>query len=126
MLKETPRSLAQYFGLMSIFCLLGMLVTYFNGGGVSTFRFWYDAAWAVVYGYIALRLPGLLLHPTPIKAVLIVNALSSLVFFILSLRTGITIERVAILAISLLIFVYLYRSVTRLSKEAYATPITAP
>ena len=83
LLKETPRSLRQYFGLVAglqILALIGMI----SGGTASllTFSFWETVVTAVLFIYIVVRFPALLLQPTTIKVVLALGLVESTAWFV--------------------------------------------
>ena len=119
LLKETPRSLRQYFGLVAglqILALIGMI----SGGTASllTFSFWETVVTAVLFIYIVVRFPALLLQPTTIKVVLALGLVESTAWFVARLFGGVTVTQVVTFVLAVSIYWYRWRSVVRLSAEA--------
>lgn len=120
MLKETRKSLRLYFGIVSAFSLLSGVAA------VSQSRDSFlvialsaaNIGFGVLFGYIVVKFAELLpQRPAFIKKALTANfALSILVFF-LSLSGGIQPGAIFNLAIAALVYVYLVKSVARLSAE---------
>lgn len=126
MLKETPRSLRLYFVLVAAFSFLSAAEPFVKGT-VSTPIAWLSVgvglAFGILYALIAIRFDALLRKPTPIQVVLIVNLVQATISFAASLLQGTALLRAILgFALSALIFVYLIRSVRRLSLEATSTP----
>jgi hypothetical protein len=117
MLKETPRSLRTYFGLIAAFYLL------IGIGGLSRGRYnWIifvalltNICFGALFGYITMRFEALLSgRPRFIKGVLTVNVVTSAVFTVLLFASVVNLVQ---FAIGLLIYFYLMKTVTRLSNE---------
>jgi hypothetical protein len=120
MLKETHRSLRQYFAFVAVISFLSA------AGAIISQRWSALASWPVavnttfclLFTFVAVRFHRLIARPALIRAVLATSAALSLLGFVLSLRSGIQVSSVATFVVSILIFVYLMRSVTRLSNES--------
>src|ERR1043165_7992052 len=116
MFKETPRSLRQYFTLIAILSLIPFISAVAQGrwsvfASVSAVL---DLCFAALLVYIAVRFYVLIRRPTLILAVLTFGTASMLVSCGLRLiRSGADSTLIAIVGVSLLIYWYLFRSVTR-------------
>lgn len=128
MLKETPKSLRLYFAFIAAISLLPIATAVVRGqfSALVSWDMLVNLVFGVAFATIAVRFHQLLRNPAPIKAVLIVSMISMLISFTASLRGGLHTPAVIALILSFLIFVYLMRSVTRLSKEAHATQRPPP
>jgi hypothetical protein len=121
MLKETPRSLRQYFALIAIISLLPFLSAIVQGRWslFASIPALVDLCLAGLFVYIAVRFYALLRTPTFILTVLMASAASLILSYGAHfLRTGVEVRSVTVLGLSLLVFWYLFRSVTRLAREA--------
>jgi hypothetical protein len=120
MLKETPRSLRQYFSLVAILSSFPLVFNVARGGYstlLTPFALLNFASFAA-FAYIVIRFYSLLPNPKFIQAVLGVGGIWTLIGFAFSLRRGVDTRAVVVVVISLLVMVYLMKSVTRLSREA--------
>jgi len=120
MLKETPRSLRQYFWLVSALSIVlgaaalvpsqaSVLDVSLGGAGI---------AFGLVYGWIAYDFDALLAQrPGCIKIVLSANLALRVVGSALLFFVGAGSGTVFPLVVSVLVYLYLVRSVDRLSKE---------
>lgn len=122
MLKETPKSLRLYFAFIAGISLLPIATAIVRGqfSDLASWSSLVDAAFAVWFVYVAIRFERLLRNPTPIKALLIVSMASAVISFLASLQSEIQTFPVGAFILSALIFIYLMKSVTRLSKEVSA------
>lgn len=121
MLKETPRSLRQYFTLIAILSLLPFILAAFQQrwSAFASMSAIVDLGFVGLFIYIAVRFYVLLKKPTLILAVLTLGAASMLVSHVARfIRGDLGSSSIAIVVISLLVYWYLFRSVTRLSREA--------
>jgi small basic protein len=120
-LKETPKSLRLYFGVVAA-------VSFYYGvamvaqGPLSPLVAVFSALnilFGALFSYIVVKFSALLhTNPSFIKWILAANLTFSVVGFGLSLLEGIQFGSVVVLVLAVLIYVYLVRSVTRLSNEA--------
>ncbi len=121
MLKETPRSLRLYFGIVAVFSLLPIVAVITQGRGsllVLAITL-VSAIFGALFAYIAIRFAELLRkNPKFITNVLIGNFALSIVGFGLSLMGGLQPASLVRLLIAALIYFYLVKSVIRLSAEA--------
>ena len=124
MLKETPRSLRLYFGLVAAYMLLPVVIVIYRGG--SSPLVFLLLATSIVFGllfaYIALHFTELLpKRPAFIRNVLGANLPRAVIGFLLSLSAGVQPGALFGLGIAPLIYFYLVKNVTRLSAEATLT-----
>ena len=119
MLKETPKSLRLYFALVAGMSLLPMSTAIVRGqfSDLVSWSTLLNVAFSVCFVYIVIRFERLLRNPTPIKVVLIVSMALGVISFVVSLQSGLQTRQVGSFILAMLIFVYLMRSVTRLSNE---------
>ena len=123
MLKETPKSLRLYFGIVSAFSLLsGIAALAQSRGSVVVIALSVASiVFGLLFGYVVVKLSELLLNrPSFIKSVLTTNFALSILVFLISLTGGIQPGPLFRLGIATLIYFYLVKSVTRLSAEASA------
>ena len=131
MLKETPRSLRQYFGLIAAISIL------FGGAGVYEGRIvpiavalsFVTLIFGALYLYITIKFVVLLpKKPVFIKNVLTANLIFGLLMYSLSLFAGFHPGALIQIAIEVLVYFYLVKSVNRLSAEAAqsAGPVVTP
>ena len=119
-LKETQKSLRLYFGFVAA-CSFYYAVAMVAQGVISPLMAVFSVV-NVVFGglftYIVLKFP-VLLHTKPslLKRVLAANLVFSVAGFALSLLGGVQLASVISLILAVLIYVYLARSVMRLSNE---------
>ncbi len=119
-MKETPRSLRIYFGIgaaLTLFWALSLLATLSIVGVLLGLVYLGSAA---LLGYIAWRLPQMLLTSTKLVIVALAFGIgSSLLGVVLSLVAGAGIVSALFqVLVSVGISFYLYKSVERLSAEA--------
>jgi hypothetical protein len=121
MLKETPSSLRLYFGIVSAVSLLWSVAGFMHGMG-SLLVFALSLAsgvFCILFGYIVVRFTALLSqNPGFIKNVLLGNLLLSIISFALVMMGGFQPSAFIRLLVAILIYVYLVKSVVRLSAEA--------
>ena len=121
MLEETPRSLRLYFGIVSAISLFASYaaITQARGSLVVLGLAASNITFGVLFGYIVFGFSRLLLRkPKFIKGVLIGNFVLSLIIFLLSSVGGLLPSAFWRFLIAVAVFVYLMKSVTRLSAEA--------
>lgn len=120
-LKETPKSLRIYFGLVaaaSFYYALAMIAPGVISPLVVVFSL-VNVVFGVLFTYIVVKFAALLhTKPSFIKKVLAANLMFSVIGFALSLLGGMQLGPVISLVIAVILYVYLVRSVTRLSSEA--------
>lgn len=120
MFKETPESLRLYFVFCAAYQYLPMTTAAAQGriSGLVSLPMLVNFTVAVLFIYVAIRFKRLLRNPTPILVILVATWTLSAINFALSLRTGApTVAEVVGFTLSVLIVLYLMKSVTRLSKE---------
>jgi len=120
MLKETPQSLRQYFGLVAIITLVFGIASLVQSGGapVAILLSLVAIVFGVWYLYITVRFPQLLYgNPKLIRGVLLANLVYSFISFALSLTGGLQVGGLVRLGLTIAIFLYLTKSVDRLSAQ---------
>ena len=123
MLKETPRSLRQYFGLVAVLTLLIGAVGLYAGRLTPLLLIisFLTVAFGAMYLYITIKFAELLpKKPAFIKNVLTANLVLRALMFLLSLAAGVRPGALFQIIIALLVYFYLVKSVTRLSAEVAA------
>ena len=124
MLKETPRSLRLYFAAIAFLSLWPVVAALAHArfSSLVSFPMLVNFTVGVVFGFVAIRFDRLLPAPTRIIVMLAGTWILSAIGFALQMRDG--TEKfgmlVAAFALSILIVLYLIKSVLRLSKEAHA------
>lgn len=120
MMKETSRSLRQYFALIAAITLIGVIGDLARGplSSATVANVLTNLAQAMVLIYIAVRLPAMLPHPIFIQGVLGICGVWAVVCFVLSIGDGPSTQSIVVFVLSMLIVIYLMRSVARLSREA--------
>jgi hypothetical protein len=121
MLRETPRSLRLYFGIVAALSLLwGVRAIYLAGSSPLVVALsGANIVFGFLFAYITIRFTELLpRRPAFIRNVLAANLALAVIGFLLSLSGGIQPGALFSLGIALLIYFYLVKSVTRLSAEA--------
>ena len=119
-LEETPRSLRTYFGIVSAISLFSgyVAITQARGSLVVLALAAANVILGVLFGYIVVQFTPLLTKkPGFIKGVLIVNFTLSLIIFLLSSVGGLPPSAFWRFLVAVAVFVYLMKSVARLSKE---------
>ena len=121
LLKENPKSLRLYFGVIaaiSLYCAVAPLMH----GPLPSLEVVFSVVnivFGVLFAYIAFKFSVLLpTKPAFIKRILGASLLASVVGFALSLPDGLQLGQVGALILAVLITVYLTKSVTRLSGVA--------
>ena len=121
MLKETPKSLREYFTLISVLSLLPFILAAFERrwSAFASVSAVFNLCFIGLFIYIAVRFYALLRKPALILTVLTFGTAAMLVSYGVRLfSSGVDSKTPVILVISLLVYCYLFRSVTRLSREA--------
>jgi len=120
MLKETPKSLRLYFGIIAAFYLLIGIAAIIRTAGTafSSIYVLQNLVFGALFASITIRFESLLKNsPMFIKGVLTANLVLSLFWFVILLRNGTQPATVIGLVVGLLIYFYLIKTVNRLSKE---------
>ena len=126
LLKETRESLRAYFVFAAVLSSHAAtahrdaVTAAISSGKSSTLAsvpMFVNLTFAVLFLYIALRFKKLLPKPALIKVVLAISMALAALSFAVSLRSGVQVSSVATLILSLLLSVYLLKSVARLSTE---------
>jgi hypothetical protein len=123
-MKETPRSIRLYFGFCSVLQLVAGLSLAGAGNLVGMLLGSIFLGMAVLFVFIVVRLPKLLVTTTtPVTIALGGSLLLSVAMALESLREQAALPGVAgRFVFGVLIIVYLYRNVQRLAAEAQAAP----
>lgn len=123
--EETPQSLRLYFGLVAGFSLFfgSVALAQAQGSAIVIGLAAANIALGLLFGYIVYAFPRLLARqPRFLKGVLIANFALSAVIFLLSAINGALLHALFRVIIAVVVFVYLMKSVSRLSQAAGPTP----
>lgn len=122
MFKETPKSLRLYFAVLAVISLLPMATTVFSGrfSDLVSWSTLVDFTATTILVHIAIRFEQLLRTPTVIKVWLIAGMGSAVSRLVISLGGEHMLIAGGAVVLSALLFVYLMKSVTRLSREKYS------
>jgi len=121
MIEETSRSLRTYFGIVAAISIFAGYVasTQAHGSLLILTLAAANILLGVLFGYIVFKFAQLLPRkPKFIKSVLIGNFVLSLIIFLLSSVGGLPPSAFWRFLVAVIVFVYLMKSVTRLSAEA--------
>jgi hypothetical protein len=125
MLKETPRSLRAYFALVTLFWFLGAFGGYRQAGSnhVVLFLAGLSMLLCVLYAYVVTRFPHLLRdNPVFLKNTLTAGLIYSLGLTVLSVLNGAATGGLIRILIAIAVYLYLVKSVNRLSAEVAPPP----
>ena len=120
MLKETSKSLRLYFGFVAAISFFYAAAVVAQGDLsplVAVFSV-VNLVFGVMFTYIVVKFRVLLYsRPAFIKKVLVANLMFSVVGFALSIPEGLQLGPIVSLIVAVLIYLYLVKSVIRLSSE---------
>ncbi len=122
MFKETPKSLRLYFAVLAVISLLPMATTVFSGqfSDLVSWSTLVDFTATMILVHISIRFEQLLRTPTVIKVWLIAGMGTAVSRLVISLGGEHMLIAGGAVVLSALLFVYLMKSVTRLSREKYS------
>lgn len=125
MLRETPKSLRLYFAFLAVLSLLPIAKAVVRGqfSDLVSWSTLVDLTLTVYLVYIVIRFEQLLRQPIIIKVWLIASMSSAAGYLAASLGSEHQATAIGAVILSVLIFVYLMKSITRLSKEVSAQSV---